>query len=163
MKLKLGYHATLILSLTPILGFANQGTSKEAIVSLPSNLYDAPSYKSQILKKSAVGTELIIGKRYRAWYQVEQTDFSEAWIKMLAVRLKQNNKREGELGVVSLMESMTTKPTSSTAVRGFDEHTLGNATPNIAALAVIGGYKPSKSELKTFVNDGKLTEKGASQ
>ena len=50
MKFKLGYHATLILSLIPILGFANQGTSKEAIVSLPSNLHDAPSYKSQILK-----------------------------------------------------------------------------------------------------------------
>ena len=75
---------------------------------------------------------------------------------MLAVQLAVEPRRAGALGVVSLFESMTTKPTASTAVRGGDQHAFDQATPNKARLTTLNTFKPSESELNRFIADGKL-------
>lgn len=135
---------------------ASLPTSKSAIVAIETNLHKKPTVKSAILVEKTPGESLKIGKRHRAWYFVEDNNYPNAWVKMLAVQLAVEPRRAGELGVVSLFESMTTKPTASTAVRGFDQHAFDQVTPNKARLTPLNTFKPSESELNRFIADGKL-------
>ncbi|WP_372770007.1 SH3 domain-containing protein [Pseudoalteromonas sp.] len=150
----------LMLILFPLLCIAKTETtfqSKTAIVAMATNLYTEPSIKSDVVASKEAGDTLQIGKRHRAWYFVEEQTQPNAWIKMLAVQLATQPRRSGNLGVVSLIESMNSKPTASTAVRGFDKHAFDNITPNKALLKPIDSFKPNTRDLNVFIENGKLT------
>ncbi len=149
-----------MLILFPLLCIAKTETtfqSKTAIVAMATNLYTEPSIKSDVVASKEAGDTLQIGKRHRAWYFVEEQTQPNAWIKMLAVQLATQPRRSGNLGVVSLIESMNSKPTASTAVRGFDKHAFDNITPNKALLKPIDSFKPNTRDLNVFIENGKLT------
>lgn len=149
----------LMLTLFPLLCIANTETpshSKPAIVAMATNLYTEPSIKSDVVASKDVGDPLQIGKRHRAWYFVEEQTQPTAWVKMLAVQLATQPKRSGDLGVVSLIESINSKPTASTAVRGFDKHAFDNITPNKALLKPLDSFKPTSRDLNQFIENGKL-------
>lgn len=150
---------TYLLIFFPLLCNAKIETphqSKTAIVAMATNLYTEPSIKSDVVTSKNAGDSLQIGKRHRAWYFVEERTQPNAWVKMLAVQLATQPRRSGDLGVVSLIESMNSKPTASTAVRGFDKHAFDNITPNKALLKPLDSFKPTSRDLNQFIENGKL-------
>mgnify|MGYP000173619939 CR=1 FL=1 len=125
-----------------------------------SPLLVTPSNSSDSIKVLPPKQSVNVYERQRAWYRVTTSDMFEGWIKMLNLRLLGRMKREGELGVVTLLDSvnpMKTSPTKSTGIRGFDEEDLMNAQANLEQVAQLENYTITDSELKRFIANGQLS------
>jgi len=122
-------------------------------------LLETPSNSGEQVKLLAPKQALNVYERQRAWYRVTTSDMIEGWVKMLNLRMLGRVKREGELGVVSLLDSMSpmrSTPTTSTGIRGFDEEDLMNAKANLEQVGQLENYTISESELKRFIANGRL-------
>jgi len=139
----------------------NEGTDpprKGKIVN-DTSLHEKPEYHSDVLSNLVANESLIVSQRQRAWYLVTTENKLSGWIKMLNVRFVALAKRQGELGVKSLLDSVVSKqvrPTASTGIRGFDEENLKKAKANLQQLKLLKTLKVTPEQAKIFADKGKL-------
>lgn len=136
-------------------------TEKLGAVVKESPVHLSPSYQSPIIDTLTTNNQVVIRNRERAWYQIEADNAGDGWIKMLHVKLLMAPKREGELGVQSLLSNVFaphSKPTESTGVRGFDETDIKRAKADIEQLKQLAKYVVSEDEVTEFAFDGKLNQ-----
>ncbi|WP_448547162.1 SH3 domain-containing protein [Thalassotalea fusca] len=139
---------------------AENHTAKKAEVVKKSPLLETPSNTSEHIKQLSPNQSLNVYERQRAWYRVTTSDMYEGWVKMLNLRMLGRVKREGELGVVTLLDSVNplkSKPTTSTGIRGFDEEDLMSASANLDQVALLENFVIDSSDLKRFVVNGQLS------
>lgn len=135
-----------------------QNTQQGKIVS-SGPLHKLPQYKSPVITQVESDNTVHIFQRERAWYQVQTQNDLSGWIKMLNVRFIGVSKREGELGVKDIFDSVITrqtKPTTSTGIRGFDETDLKSAIANLQQLELLQSYTIAPMKVKKFASEGKL-------
>lgn len=127
-----------------------------------SKLHVAPKHQSKVITELAQGNQVDVLTRKRAWYQIKPlTEQAKGWVKMLNVRLIGVAKREGELGVASVLDSFTGRTsTESTGIRGFDEENFRNASANPNAVNQLNAFVPKAASLNRFVKSGQLTKAG---
>lgn len=143
---------------------ANEKNPQQGKVVSSSPLHKLPQYKSPIITELASDKAIHIFQRKRAWYQINTDDDITGWIKMLNVRFTGVLKREGELGVKDMFDSVITrqtKPTTSTGIRGFDEADLQKAKANLQQLAILNSYQISPIKAQQFARQGKLKPHGS--
>lgn len=159
MKIYLLIILSIIFSMS-LLAAPEQQTHKKGKIIAHANLYDEPKYQSSVTSELSENDAVAVMKRSRAWYQVTTSNELMGWVKMLNVRFVGVLKREGELGVKNVFDSVITKqasPTASTGIRGFDEVELKKAKANLAQLAILSTYKSSPASVKQFAEQGNLT------
>ena len=143
---------------------ANEKNLQQAKVVSNSALYKLPQYKSPVITELTTDKTIHVFQRKRAWYQVKTDNDLNGWIKMLNVRFIGVLKREGELGVKDMFDSVITrqtKPTTSTGIRGFDEEDLQKAKADLQQLALLNSYQISADKAQSFAVKGKLKRNDA--
>lgn len=143
---------------------ANEQPLQQGKVVSNSPLHKLPQYKSPVITELASDKTIHIFQRKRAWYQINTEDDLSGWIKMLNVRFTGVLKREGELGVKDMFDSVITrqtKPTKSTGIRGFDEADLQKAKANLQQLAILDSYQITPKKAQKFAHQGKLKRNDA--
>ena len=123
-----------------------------------TELFKKPQYQSEVLSKLMENEAVNVSQRKRAWYQVFTDDNQQGWVKMLSVRFVGVMKRQGELGVKSVFDSLTKQvaPTASTGIRGFDEEALKAAKADLNQLMLLASYQGSAKRAKAFARSGKI-------
>lgn len=136
-----------------------QNEGKSGKVVNQSDLHKAPKYKSAVIANLAVDDAVSVKQRSRAWYQISTETQTDGWVKMLNIRFVGVLKRQGELGVQDLFDSVVTRQvstTQSTGIRGFDEEDLKNAKADLTQLAILSSYNVSSENAAAFAHQGKL-------
>jgi len=147
--------------LLSIVTFAGQAKpiDRFAQVVKDTNLVKKPSSKADKVTALKKDQNITIKNRQRAWYQVITENDLSGWIKMLEVRFSGEAKREGELGVKRVWNSITsgrTDTTVSTGVRGFDEEDLKKATAAPKQVALLASFSSDKKQASTFAKQASL-------
>jgi DNA polymerase III epsilon subunit-like protein len=132
--------------------------SKSGFLIKNSSLHQQASFQSKVIGEVAAKQAVKIQQRQRAWYRIVTEPELVGWTSMLNVRFNVVTKREGELGVKSLLESMnkSAMPTQSTGIRGFDEEELKKAKPNYQQLEQIKKFAIEKEQVAQFAQQGQL-------
>ena len=133
-------------------------SSKKGYLIRNSPLHQQANPQSDIISELAAKQAVKIQQRERAWYRIITEPDLVGWTSMLNVRFNIETKREGELGVKSLLNSMSksTTPTQSTGIRGFDEEELKNAKPNYQQLEIVDTFAIKKEQVAKFSLQGQL-------
>jgi len=150
----------MVIASISSLAQADSVSTKKAEVVKKSPLLETPSNASEHIKQLSPKQSLNVYERQRAWYRVTTSDMVEGWVKMLNLRMLGRVKREGDLGVVTMLDSVNplkTKPTTSTGIRGFDEEDLMKASADLDQVALLENFVIDNSELKRFVMNGQLS------
>lgn len=98
-------------------------------------------------------------KRQGAWVQVKSADGKTGWLRMLSLRLGNNESQKTTSGLGSLLgfgRNNTTGGTVTTGVRGLSEEDLENAKPNPAELEKMEKFSVNKAQAKRFAASAKL-------
>lgn len=163
----------LIISYPNYIGLAKATESQSAesssrIASTVKNtqVLKLPKFQSDVVASLNKDQQVNITLRQRAWYfisvgnearQVEPTSTS-GWVNMLSVRFLSTPKREGDLGIGALYQSVSkdSLPTVSTGVRGFDEQKLKQAKADFTQLTLLKQYQVSKEQALNFAKQGQI-------
>lgn len=134
---------------------ANQSSTQRAQTVTDSSLYKQPKHMSAVVSELEKNESVMIFERQRAWYRVATNNELAGWLKMLNVRFIESAKREDDLGVKSLFDTVVKQqvtPTTSTGVRGFDEEGLKKAKADLAQLEQLESYIQTPEQSIAFAN-----------
>lgn len=137
---------------------AEQQSVKAGKLTTNTDLHKQPKYQSDVLTQLLANENVNVARRHRAWYQVLTAQQQRGWVKMLNVRFVGVMKRQGELGVKSVFDSLTKQvtPTASTGIRGFDEEALKTAKADLEQLDLLASYQGNAKRAKDFARAGKI-------
>ena len=140
-------------SQTPVTQVSKRGTLVK-----DSALFQQPNNQSEIISTILADKTVTIKERKLAWYRTITERQLTGWISMLNIRFNGVEKRDGDLGIASVVSSVIndTLPTQSTGIRGFDEADLKKAQANFDQLAIVNSYGVSKQSAQKFAQQGNL-------
>lgn len=126
--------------------------------STSTDLKNAPEPGANTIAKLPAGTNIDVGERNGAWYQVKSAQ-GQGWVRMLNVRLGSGTRTQGESaigGLAALGKASRTETTVATGVRGLSKENLQAAHENPRELKKLDPYEVSAEDALAFGRAGHL-------
>lgn len=121
-------------------------------ISINTDLKNAPESGASTVSQLSAGTNIEVGERKGAWYQVKSPQ-GQGWVRMLNVRLGSGTRMQGDSaigGLVALGKASRTETTVATGVRGLSKENLQAAHENPRELKKLDPYEVSEEEALAF-------------
>lgn len=153
---KTGWSIALIGCLTSMLAAAADGTLIRAADLKAKPLLDAATVKSL-----PADTPLSVLGNEGGWSQVKTQDGAQGWVRLLNVRLKAAGESGSNLGrslgeIGNVARTGSTKGAATTGAKGLSREEVTNATPNMAELRKMEGFKSTPAAAERFAKAQKL-------
>lgn len=150
------------LAMTSVACLLSPSAFAEPAVTVRSvELRQSPASDARAVATLPANTAVDVARREGAWVELKAGG-NTGWAKLFDVRLataKDAPARASSGSSISQtlqLASGARGTTATTGVRGLDEETLRNASPNPAALNVLDGHASSKPEAEAFARAGQL-------